>query len=66
MHLNHPQTTPHFQSVEKLPSTKLVYKEAHSPRERRMPWSWGGVVGEEGRWSASRPPETLPASLASH
>ena len=41
MHLNHPQTTPHFQSVEKLPSTKLVYKDAHSPRERRKLWSWG-------------------------
>lgn len=41
MHLTHPQTTLHLHSVEKLPSTKPVYKDAHSPRETWKPWGWG-------------------------
>ena len=60
MHLNHPQTTPHFQSVEKLPSTKLVYKGAHSPSERQKPWSWGVWWG---RKEGGLPPSLLRLCL---
>lgn len=46
--------------MEKLPPTKLVYKDAHSPTESWKPWSWGQWWG---RWEGGLPPGALRLCL---